>query len=392
VRIDGLIETNMPDARAGFVSLESPTHGNVLWVSLDHGRTRVGFALSAALLEKYGEHLTQEEIIEEAKAAVKPFSLEFTSVDWYSVYAVRHAVADTFIKGRVILAGDACHAHSSGTAQGMNTGVHDAVNLAWKLAGVLKKWYDPAVLPTYNNERRPIAEQVIQLDKAFSAVISGKIPPELAGSSTDPHALFSKLVDDNIRFTTGLGIGYPPNLLNMPTTAGMLPCGCRPPDALVYAPGASMRVPTRLQTIMKNVGAFWVVVFAAEPLLTGSKLATLRAYFDSPAASGFANPGPMKDEAKWETPRVKFLTLITGNRPQADEALGVPRFGDVYYDPDSSAHARYGVSSGSGAVVVFRPDGILGFAAPLDAGERVGEYFSRFFVKDRGGLGKDSRL
>lgn len=135
VRIDGVVTTDMPDSHEGAASLESPTHGNVLWANLDHGRSRVGFALSAALLEKYGEHPTREECIEEAKVAFKPFSLEFESVDWYTAYAVRHSVADTFIKDRIILAGDACHSHSSGTAQGMNTGVHDAVNLAWKLAG-----------------------------------------------------------------------------------------------------------------------------------------------------------------------------------------------------------------------------------------------------------------
>ena len=64
VRIDGVLETDMPDSRNGNASLESPTHGTVLWVNLDHGRTRVSFAFSTALLEKYGDNLTQEDCIE----------------------------------------------------------------------------------------------------------------------------------------------------------------------------------------------------------------------------------------------------------------------------------------------------------------------------------------
>jgi phenol 2-monooxygenase (NADPH) len=86
VRIDGVVETDMPNSRIGFASIESPTHGNVLWVALDHGRTRIGFSLNPALYRKYGDKMTEAEAVEEAKAAVAPFSLKFKKVDWYTVY------------------------------------------------------------------------------------------------------------------------------------------------------------------------------------------------------------------------------------------------------------------------------------------------------------------
>lgn len=395
VRIDGIVETNMPDSRAGYATLESPTHGNVLWANIDHGRTRVGFALSSALIQKYGETPTQEDCVREAKMALKPFTLGFQCVDWYTTYSVRHSVADTFVRDRVLLVGDACHAHSSGTAQGMNTGVHDAVNLAWKLAGVVKRWYNPSILSTYNTERRPIAEKLIRLDKTYSALLSGKVPPELAAISTsaDPNVLFTKVSHENIQFNTGLGIHYPANSLNTPTKSGAIPSGWRAPDVLVYAPGMSSRLPTRLQSVMKNYGAFWVLVFAGEPLLTKSRLQSFRAYIDSPAAaSSFwgtsSSEAPSSDQddiarrsAPLQIGKVEFLTLIVGNRPQADEAMcGIPRFGDAYYDHDSSAHLRYGAGMAEGAVYVVRPDGHVGFATRLDAGEEVGEYFVRIFA------------
>ena len=60
------------------------------------------------------------------------------AVNWFSTYRVHHRVADHFRKGRAFLLGDAAHIHSPVGGQGMNTGIGDAVNLAWKLAAVLQ--------------------------------------------------------------------------------------------------------------------------------------------------------------------------------------------------------------------------------------------------------------
>lgn len=123
VRIDGVVKTNMPDSRAGYGGFNSATHGSVLWVALDHGATRIGFVLSKDMYAKYGRNMRQEDAIKEAKVAVAPFDLEFEQVDWHTVYTVKQFVAEKFQdRERILLAGDAAHAHSSGTAQGMNTG------------------------------------------------------------------------------------------------------------------------------------------------------------------------------------------------------------------------------------------------------------------------------
>lgn len=67
-------------------------------------------------------------------------------------------VAERFQYGRVLLAGDAAHVMPPTGAFGMNTGIHDAQNLSWKLAAVLKEQADPALLATYTAERRPVAQ------------------------------------------------------------------------------------------------------------------------------------------------------------------------------------------------------------------------------------------
>lgn len=86
VRIDGQFKTNMPDADLGFASIESKSHGNVLWVQLDHGMKRIGFAMTAEMLAKYGNSLTEEQAKEEAVKSMEPFLLEIEKVDWWTLY------------------------------------------------------------------------------------------------------------------------------------------------------------------------------------------------------------------------------------------------------------------------------------------------------------------
>src|SRR5262249_18456607 len=73
----------------------------------------------------------------------------------------------------VFLAGDAAHVHSPAGAQGMNTGIQDAVNLGWKLAQILRGVTDPALLDTYEAERAPIGRMVLRFtDRAFTIATS----------------------------------------------------------------------------------------------------------------------------------------------------------------------------------------------------------------------------
>ena len=100
------------------------------------------------------------------------------AVHWFSTYRVHHRVAEQFQIGRVFLLGDAAHVHSPVGGQGMNTGLGDAVNLAWKLAQAVRG--DPAALATYGPERRPFAVSLVNTtDRVFSGVVS---PSPLARS------------------------------------------------------------------------------------------------------------------------------------------------------------------------------------------------------------------
>ena len=90
-------------------------------------------------------------------------------LNWFSTYHVHHRVADRFRTGRAFLLGDAAHIHSPAGGQGMNTGIGDAFNLAWKLATVLGGGADDDLLNTYEAERIGFARRLVATtDRAFS--------------------------------------------------------------------------------------------------------------------------------------------------------------------------------------------------------------------------------
>jgi 2-polyprenyl-6-methoxyphenol hydroxylase-like FAD-dependent oxidoreductase len=95
------------------------------------------------------------------------------SVNWFSTYRVHHRVAEQFRKGRAFLLGDAAHIHSPVGGQGMNTGIGDAVNLAWKLAAVIHGRAPESLLESYEPERIAFAHRLVKTtDRAFTAVTS----------------------------------------------------------------------------------------------------------------------------------------------------------------------------------------------------------------------------
>lgn len=100
-------------------------------------------------------------------------ALDFKQCSWFSTYRIHHRAAERFRDRRCFLLGDAAHIHSPVGAQGMNTGMQDAYNLAWKLALVARGGADPALLDSYELERLPVARQLLRTtDRAFQLVVA----------------------------------------------------------------------------------------------------------------------------------------------------------------------------------------------------------------------------
>jgi 2-polyprenyl-6-methoxyphenol hydroxylase-like FAD-dependent oxidoreductase len=117
-----------------------------------------------------GEHAsaTFEDVRERV---IHHLNFSIDRVNWFSTYHVHHRVAAKFREGRAFLLGDAAHVHSPVGGQGMNTGIGDAVNLAWKLASVLDGSAEASILETYESERIGFARRLVNTtDRVFSFV------------------------------------------------------------------------------------------------------------------------------------------------------------------------------------------------------------------------------
>jgi 2-polyprenyl-6-methoxyphenol hydroxylase-like FAD-dependent oxidoreductase len=119
---------------------------------------------------EHPENLRFEDV---SGRAIENLQLQVTAVNWFSTYRVHHRVAAHFAHGRAFLLGDAAHIHSPAGGQGMNTGIGDAINLAWKLASVLRGEADARLLDSYEAERIVFARRLVATtDRGFSFATS----------------------------------------------------------------------------------------------------------------------------------------------------------------------------------------------------------------------------
>lgn len=127
---------------------------------------------------------------------------------WLSRFGDATRLAERYRVGRVLLAGDAAHIHPPIGGQGLNLGVQDAFNLGWKLAAQIHRWAPEALLDSYEAERRPVAEDVLDNTRAQTELLSTEPGPRAV------RRLLTELMDLDevnrhlIEKITGIGIRY----------------------------------------------------------------------------------------------------------------------------------------------------------------------------------------
>jgi 2-polyprenyl-6-methoxyphenol hydroxylase-like FAD-dependent oxidoreductase len=163
------------------VEASGPTVDGELHVALDRtdflavfplkgeGRARLIGTVREEAAQQH-ENLSWNDV---SNRVIEWIRIDVKRLNWFSTYRVHHRVAAHFRKGRAFLVGDAAHIHSPVGGQGMNTGIGDAVNLAWKLAAVLKGRADGSLLDSYEPERIAFARRLVATtDLAFTGVTS----------------------------------------------------------------------------------------------------------------------------------------------------------------------------------------------------------------------------
>jgi 2-polyprenyl-6-methoxyphenol hydroxylase-like FAD-dependent oxidoreductase len=153
------------------VALDEADFVAVFPLAGEHRGRLIGVIDEAAI--KPGHTLTWDDV---STSALERLAMRVDRVNWFSSYHVHHRVATHFRVGRCFLLGDAAHIHSPVGGQGMNTGIGDAVNLAWKLADVVQGRASERILDTYEPERIAFARRLVETtDRAF--VITTKNGP-----------------------------------------------------------------------------------------------------------------------------------------------------------------------------------------------------------------------
>jgi len=138
-------------------------------ILLAYTKTGLGRLIGAVRVDREAEHTLQFEDVR--RQAIASLGLHVRKVNWFSTYRVHHRVSGRYRRGRVFLLGDAAHVHSPAGGQGMNTGIGDAVNLAWKLAEVQHGRAPDALLDSYETERIAFARKLVETtDRVFSFV------------------------------------------------------------------------------------------------------------------------------------------------------------------------------------------------------------------------------
>ncbi len=151
-------EVHIAPGRSGFLAV---------FPLKEKGRVR----LAGTIRDNASDHPGWNDVSQREIAKLR---INVSQVNWFSTYRVHHRVAKHFRRGRVFLLGDAAHIHSPVGGQGMNTGIGDAVNLAWKLAAVLRNQSVETLLDTYEPERIAFARRLVRTtDRAFTAITGG---------------------------------------------------------------------------------------------------------------------------------------------------------------------------------------------------------------------------
>ncbi|MFI5833440.1 FAD-dependent oxidoreductase [Micromonospora sp. NPDC051300] len=278
-----------------------------------------------------------EPTLDDVQAALDrlaPPGTRATNLRWSSVFRISHGIVDRYRHGRVFVAGDAAHLHPPAGGQGMNTGIQDAWNLAWKLALAVRGQAAPGLLDSYEAERRPEGEEIV-----------GRAVRMAGTEELDRADLERQFLQEMSLLLSYAGSPLVGETVSDPAALGDAP---RPGDRAPDVEGLRRRGvghPLRLRD------------------LTRGTRHTLLLYADATADPGeLAGFADLCADARRQAGGELDAYLLLD--PDVDE----PRLADppVLRDADRRFRAGYGLA-GTGLYLI-RPDGHVGFrGAPVDA-------------------------
>ena len=177
---------------------DSPALNGELNLDLDEADLLAVFAMGpgghgrlvGTVRDERAERAETLQFSDVSQRAIENLLISVHKVNWFSTYRVHHRVAEHFRGGRAFLVGDAGHIHSPAGGQGMNTGIGDAINLAWKLAAVVQGRAPDSLLDSYEAERLPFARRLVETtDRVFGFLSANGPVAEIVRTGIAPRIM-----------------------------------------------------------------------------------------------------------------------------------------------------------------------------------------------------------
>ncbi|MCA1668870.1 MAG: FAD-dependent monooxygenase [Thermomicrobia bacterium] len=298
--------------------------------------------------------------LQRAMDVIGPAGATLSDPVWLTAFHLHHRKVARYQEGRVFVAGDAAHIHSPAGGQGMNTGIQDADNLAWKLALTARGAAKPALLASYDAERNAVGAQVLRQTDLMFRLIGVQSPFLRALRNLLMPLLISRrmAVRQMQQMLSGLGIRYRSSpIVAEEGRAGGPHAGMRAPDApLATATGAE----TRLWSLLREARPLQHTLL----LLSGPQ----------PSADDFARLAAIRQMIAENFPdTVAVRLIVAGPKPPLDASWEGMRASD----PNLAVHRRYGAKCT--ALVLIRPDGYIGFRSQTADGGALEAFLRRIF-------------
>ncbi|MBX5333673.1 FAD-dependent monooxygenase [Rhodococcus fascians] len=395
--MDVLAVTDFPDIRLK-CAIQSGSGGSILHIPREGGHLfRMYVDLGEVAEDDNGKVRTTsiDQIIAQANEILHPYTLDVKNVAWHSVYEVGHRVTDRFDDvpaeevgvrmPHVFITGDACHTHSAKAGQGMNVSMQDGFNLGWKLGHVLDGRAPESLLATYTAERQVIAQNLIDFDKQWSAMMAKR--PEDFDNPSELEEFYVKTGE----FPAGFMTEYRPSMIVGDTTHQNLATGF--PVGKRFKSAPVVRVcdanPMHLGHHHRADGRWRIYVFAdaaAAGLHSASvALTELSSWLlespDSPIVR-FTPQGTdidsffdvkviyQQDHASVDIGAVNPVYLPVGG------PFGLVDYEKVFAtDPSTDIFTERGIDR-DGAIVVVRPDQYVAQVLPLSATDELATFFA----------------
>ncbi|MFM0322814.1 FAD-binding monooxygenase [Caballeronia glebae] len=399
--MDALAVTDFPDIRLK-AAIQSASEGNLLIIPREGGylvRFYVDLGEVTAENRDTLKQITVDRIIQTAQRILHPYSLDIKEVAWFSVYEVGQRLTDRFDDAiaadgasrepRVFIAGDACHTHSAKAGQGMNVSMQDGFNLGWKLGAVLRGLGDADLLRTYSDERQPIAQELIDFDKEWSAMMAAppKDPSRPEAGGVDPAELQAYFVRAG-RYTAGVATRYRPAMLTGEPTHQALASGFTIGTRFHSSPviRAADAKPMHLGHVARADGRWRLYAFAdasrnaldalCEHLATSPDSVVRRVTPEG------ADPDSVLDlrAVLQQDHRDVRLNDLPGILLPRKGRHGLVDYEKTFTsDSVTDIFDERGIDRERGALVVVRPDQYVAHVLPLDAYEELNAFFGPIF-------------